>query len=77
MKHLLVLSGIFATALSLPAQDGARGMKISHVAAQGFKVPQPCPTGQLKNANFTVQEPNEYAAKFVQYRPGLPLFASG
>ena len=52
-------------------------MKISHVAAQGFKVPQPCPTGQLKNANFTVQEPNEYAAKFVQYRPGLPLFASG
>ena len=39
----------------------------TNLATNGFKVPAHCPTGQLHNANFTVQDPNGYTVEFVQY----------
>ncbi len=46
----------------------------ARLAAQGYKVPERCPTGKLKNLNFTAQDPNGYTVEFVQYMTeGWPL----
>lgn len=51
----------------------AESMRAS-LAEHGCKVPERCPTGKLKNLNFTVQDPNGYTIEFVQYvAEGWPL----
>jgi lactoylglutathione lyase len=46
--------------------------------AAGVRVPAQVPLGQLKNANFTVQDPNGYTIELVQYlSDGWPLCAPG
>ena len=50
----------------------------ARLAAGGLRVPEHCPTGQLKNLNFTAQDPGGYTVEFVQYLPeGWPLCAKG
>jgi lactoylglutathione lyase len=50
----------------------------ARLAGAGLKVPDKCPTGQLKNLNFTVQDPSGYTIEFVQYMPeGWPLCDTG
>lgn len=44
---------------------------LDHLAAKGYsgKLPQSVPLGQMKNANFTIKDPNGYLIEFVQYLP--------
>ncbi len=50
----------------------------ARLAAAGVRVPAQVPLGQLKNANFTAQDPSGYTIEFVQYLPdGWPLCAPG
>jgi len=61
---------IYQVAFRVADAEAMRG----HLAAQGVKVPERCPTGKLKNLNFTVQDPNGYTVEFVQYMAeGWPL----
>ena len=50
----------------------------ARLGAAGLRVPDKVPLGQLKNANFTVQDPSGYTIELVQYLPdGWPLNAPG
>jgi catechol 2,3-dioxygenase-like lactoylglutathione lyase family enzyme len=48
--------------------EDAEAMR-AHLAKSGLKVPASVPTGQTKNANFTVKDPAGYTIEFVQYLP--------
>lgn len=48
--------------------EDAEAMR-AHLARHGFKLPPQVPRGQMKNANFTVRDPNGTVIEFVQYLP--------
>jgi catechol 2,3-dioxygenase-like lactoylglutathione lyase family enzyme len=48
--------------------DDAEAMR-AHLAELGVKVPGKVSTGQMKNLNFTIQDPSGYTIEFVQYTP--------
>lgn len=53
--------------IALVVED-AEAMR-SHLARHGFRVPPAVPRGQMRNANFTVRDPNGYIIELVQYLP--------
>lgn len=48
--------------------DNAEAVR-SHLAANGYKVPERVPKGRVGNSNFTVKDPDGHTVEIVQYEP--------
>jgi hypothetical protein len=48
--------------------DSAEDMRV-YLASNGIKVPEKIDSGQLKNLNFNVSDPDGHTVEFVQYLP--------
>lgn len=48
--------------------DDAKGMR-EYLASKGVKVPEKVGTGQIKNSNFNITDPDGHTVEIVQYEP--------
>ncbi len=56
---------LYQIALQVEDAEAMRFQLLRH----GFKMPPKVPLGQMRNANFTVRDPNGYIIEVVQYLP--------